>query len=228
LYLNPTLQNPTTATMPVQRRKEIALAAARCGIRIIEDDPYWRFASQAPAPVSHFAPDISYYVSTLSKCLTPGLRVAFVLLPDTHARSSFLTALRSFALMAAPLTAALATQWIFDGSADHLLEGVREEARVRNGLAQELLAGRQATTGEGLHVWLSLPSYWSSSELARAAVGEGLSVTPAEVFSGGLAGPSAIRISLGSIKDRRRLASGLRRLAQLLARRPSFFNEVVI
>jgi DNA-binding transcriptional MocR family regulator len=228
LYLNPTLQNPTTATMPEHRRKEIAGAAARCGLRIIEDDPYWRFAKGAPAPVAHFAPHISYYVSTLSKCLTPGLRVAFVLLPDTHARAGFLTALRSFALMPAPLTAALATQWICDGSANHLLAGVREEARVRNSLAQDILAGRSGTSGEGLHVWLTLPTYWSSSELARAAVAEGLSVTPAEVFSGGLPGPNAIRISLGGIKDRKRLAAGLRRLSQLLARRPSPFNDAVI
>jgi DNA-binding transcriptional MocR family regulator len=228
LYLNPTLQNPTTATMPEHRRKEIAGAAARCGLRIIEDDPYWRFAKGAPAPVAHFAPHISYYVSTLSKCLTPGLRIAFVLLPDTHARAGFLTALRSFALMAAPLTAALATQWICDGSANHLLAGVREEARVRNSLAQDILAGRSGTSGEGLHVWLTLPTYWSSSELARAAVAEGLSVTPAEVFSGGLPGPNAIRISLGGIKDRKRLAAGLRRLSQLLARRPSPFNDAVI
>jgi DNA-binding transcriptional MocR family regulator len=228
LYLNPTLQNPTTATMPEHRRKEIAGVAARCGLRIIEDDPYWRFAKGAPAPVAHFAPNISYYVSTLSKCLTPGLRIAFVLLPDTHARAGFLTALRSFALMAAPLTAALATQWICDGSANHLLAGVREEARVRNSLAQDILAGRSGTSGEGLHVWLTLPTYWSSSELARAAVAEGLSVTPAEVFSGGLPGPNAIRISLGGIKDRKRLASGLRRLSQLLARRPSPFNDAVI
>jgi DNA-binding transcriptional MocR family regulator len=228
LYLNPTLQNPTTATMPEHRRKEIAGAATRCGLRIIEDDPYWRFAKGAPAPVAHFAPNISYYVSTLSKCLTPGLRIAFVLLPDTHARAGFLTALRSFALMAAPLTAALATQWICDGSANHLLAGVREEARVRNSLAQDILAGRSGTSGEGLHLWLTLPIYWSSSELARAAVAEGLSVTPAEVFSGGLPGPNAIRISLGGIKDRKRLAAGLRRLSQLLARRPSPLNDAVI
>jgi DNA-binding transcriptional MocR family regulator len=130
--------------------------------------------------------------------------------------------------MAAPLTAALATQWIFDGSADRLFDGVREEARVRNSLAQELLAGRSGMAGEGLHVWLTLPGYWSSSELTRAATGEGLSVTPAEVFSGGQVGPNAIRIALGSIKDRKRLASGLRRLSQLLARRPGFFNEAVI
>jgi DNA-binding transcriptional MocR family regulator len=227
-YLNPTLQNPTGATMPEQRRRELASTAVRCGVRIIEDDPYWLFAQAAPPPLAHFAPDNVYYVSTLSKCLTPGLRIAFVLLPLAEEREKFLTALRAFALMAAPLTTALATQWIFDGSANDLLHGVREEAQARHNLAQEILAGRPDAVGEGLHVWLTLPSYWSSSELARAAVGEGLSVTPAEVFCIGAEAPNAIRISLGSIKDRKRLAAGLRRLSQLLAKRPAAFNKTVI
>jgi DNA-binding transcriptional MocR family regulator len=41
IYLNPTLQNPTTHTMPEHRRRDIAQVAAQCGARIIEDDPYW-------------------------------------------------------------------------------------------------------------------------------------------------------------------------------------------
>jgi DNA-binding transcriptional MocR family regulator len=76
-------------------------------------------------------------------------------------------------------------------------------------------------------VWLKLPGYWTSSDLARAAVAEGLAVTPADVFCIATA-PNAIRISLGSIKDRRRLASGLRRLSELLARRPRTFNDAII
>lgn len=228
LYLNPTLQNPTSATMPEHRRKQLAAAAVRCGVRIIEDDPYWLFAHAAPPPLACFAPEHVAYVSTLSKCLTPGLRIAFVLLPVPQVREMFLTAMRAFALMAAPLTTALATQWIFDGSAESLLKGVREEARARHDLAREILAGRPDVAGEGLHVWLTLPSYWSSSELARAAVAEGLAVTPAEVFCVAQPAPNAIRISLGGINERKRLGSGLRRLSQLLARRPASVGKPVI
>jgi DNA-binding transcriptional MocR family regulator len=228
VYLNPTLQNPTTVTMPAQRRKEIAAIATRCGIRIIEDDPYWLFAESAPPPLSKFAPDHSYYVSTLSKCLTPGLRVAFVVLKDALERQRFISALRSFALMAAPLTTALATQWIFDGSARQLFEGVKEEARVRHDLGSQLLTGRPNVEGSGLHIWLTLPSYWTSADLARTAVAEGLAVTPAEVFSTPATAPNAIRISLGSMQDRKRLSAGLRRLSQLLARVPRSLNDSVI
>jgi DNA-binding transcriptional MocR family regulator len=199
----------------------------RCHVRIVEDDPYWLLADAPPPPIATFAPEQVYYISTLSKCLTPGLRVAFVLIL-TRMNASFLVALRSFALMVAPLTAALATQWILDGSADGLMEGVRKEARLRHRMARDILAGRYSGAGDGLHVWLELPGYWSSSQLARAADSEGIAVTPAEAFATGSGSVNAIRISLGSIKDRGRLQAGLQRLSHLLARRPESFSAAVV
>ncbi len=222
VYLNPTLQNPTAITMPEHRRKALARIAQRCRLRIIEDDPYWRLADAPPPPIATFAPERVTYLSTLSKCLTPGLRVAFVLMRDPQERERFLSALRAFALMATPLTAALATQWILDGSAAGLMEGVRKEARLRHRMAGNLLAGRYSGAGDGLHVWLELPGYWSSSQLVQATRSEGIAVMPAEAFAtvGGTVHANAIRISLGGIKDRGRLQAGLRKLSDLLARRP--------
>ena len=228
LYLNPTLQNPTAITIPERRRKELANIAKRCNVRIVEDDPYWLLADAPPPPIATFAPEQVSYISTLSKCLTPGLRVAFVLIRDPHERERFLAALRSFALMVGPLSAALATQWILDGSADGLMQGVRNEARLRQRMARDILAGRDRGLGDGLHVWLELPAYWSSSQLARVADSEGIAVTPAETFATGGAAVNAIRISLGSIKDRGRLQAGLQRLSHLLARRPESFSAAVV
>ena len=228
VYLNPTLQNPTAATMPEHRRKELAAIAQRCAVRIVEDDPYWLLADAPPPPIAAFAPEQVVYISTLSKCLTPGLRVAFVLIRAARERERFLAALRSFALMAAPLSAALATQWILDGSAEGLLAGVRKEAGLRHRMARDILAGRYSGAGDGLHVWLALPAYWNSSQLARAADSEGIAVTPAEAFATGSASVNAIRISLGSIRDRARLQAGLQRLSRLLARRPASFSAAVV
>lgn len=220
VYLNPTLQNPTAITIPERRRKELASIAKRCKVRIVEDDPYWLLADAPPPPIATFAPEQVVYISSLSKCLTPGLRVAFVLVRDPQERERFLAALRSFALMVAPLTAALATQWILDGSAEGLMEGVRKEARLRHRMARDILAGRYSGAGDGLHVWLELPAYWKASQFARAAGSEGIAVTPAEAFATGSGSVNAIRISLGSIKDRGRLQAALQGLSHLLARRP--------
>jgi DNA-binding transcriptional MocR family regulator len=228
VYLNPTLQNPTAVTMAERRRKELAGVAQRCDIRIVEDDPYWLLADAPPPPIATFAPERVVYISTLSKCLTPGLRVAFVLLRDPLERERFLAALRSFALMVAPLTAALATQWIGDGSAERLMAGVRREARLRQRMAHAVLAGRDKGLGDGLHVWLELPAYWNAAQLARAAETEGIAVTPAEAFATGDASANAIRISLGSIRDRGHLQAALARLSDLLARRPGSLGAAVV
>ena len=228
LYLNPTLQNPTAITMPQRRRQELAGIARRCQVRIVEDDPYWLLAEAPPPPVATFAPEQAYYISTLSKCLTPGLRVAFVLIRDGHERERLLAALRSFALMVAPLTAALATQWIVDGSAGRLMAGVRTEARLRHRMARDILAGRYNGAGDGLHVWLELPAYWHCAQLAREAASAGIAVTPAQAFATGSTVVNAVRISLGSIKDRGRLQAGLQRLSQLLARRPEPIDAGVV
>ncbi|OWT72750.1 MULTISPECIES: PLP-dependent aminotransferase family protein [unclassified Achromobacter] len=228
VYLNPTLQNPTAVTIGERRRKELASIAQRCHVRIIEDDPYWLLADAPPPPIATFAPAQVYYISTLSKCLTPGLRVAFVLIRDPQERERFLVALRSFALMVAPLTAALATQWILDGSAAGLMEGVRKEARLRYRMAGDILAGRYGGAGDGLHVWLELPGYWTSAQFARAADSEGIAVTPAEAFATGSQSVNAVRISLGSIKDRGRLQAALQRLSHLLARQPEPFSAAVV
>ena len=95
-------------------------------------------------------------------------------------------------------------------------------------MARDILAGRYGGAGDGLHVWLELPAYWSAAQLARAADSEGLAVTPAEAFATGAGAMNAIRISLGSINDRGGLQAGLQRLSGLLARRPEPFGAAVV
>lgn len=220
LYLNPTLQNPTTTTMPETRRRAIAAIVQKYGLLLIEDDPYWLLADQAPPPLASLAPEQVCYISTLSKTLMPGLRVAFVLIRNAQRRDRFLAALKSFAQMTPPLMAALATQWIRDGSAKQLLQGVRAEAHARHQSARQILAGYECGSPEALHLWLLLPPYWNASELADAAQVEGIVVTPADAFMHSGDTINAIRISLGSLPDRQRLRTGLQKLSRLLAHVP--------
>ena len=228
VYLNPTLQNPTTITMPAERRQALVHIAQRRQVRIIEDDPYWLLAENPPSPLATLSPQQVFYISTLSKCLTPGLRVAFVRIHDPSECERFLVALRSFALMVAPLNAALATQWIFDGSAHELMTGVRKEARLRHWMARDILAGRYSGAGDGLHIWLKLPEYWSASEMAAAAQAQGIAVTPAQAFSMDNHSLNSIRVSLGNIKQRSHLQTGLQRISCLLAQRPGLQSTAIV
>ncbi|MDR3385061.1 aminotransferase-like domain-containing protein [Cupriavidus basilensis] len=228
IYLNPTIQNPTTRTMPAHRRRDVALAAQKCSAWIIEDDPYWLLGSDAPPPVAHFAPGQVYYVATLSKCLSPGLRTAYIRLPEARSRAGVLAALRSFALMSTPLSTALATQWIHEGSAAQLLAGIRTEAFARRELARQLLFSADQAPPSGIHVWHNLPSYWTSLALTQAARAEDLRVTASDAFYAGPTPPNAIRISLGGVETRAHLAAALKKLAELLVRRPQASREIVV
>lgn len=231
VYLNPTLQNPTTRTMPESRRRDIAAMATKYGLQIIEDDPYWLFAEDAPPPLARIVPERVHYVSTLSKCLSPGLRTAFVVSPDAYSQSLFLAALRSFALMTAPMMVALVTQWILDGTAARIVAGVRSEARSRQRLARKILLGTEGAThanSEGIHLWHVLPDHWTSNDLVQVARSEGLALTPSSVFQVASASQNAIRISLGGGSSRRSLAAALQKLAALLARHPLLQPSLVV
>ncbi|MGO4302533.1 PLP-dependent aminotransferase family protein [Cupriavidus sp. RAF12] len=227
-YLNPTAQNPTTHTMPASRREELARVAGQRHITLLEDDPYWLLTPSAPPPLACFAPARTYYVSTLSKTLSPGLRTAYVVLPEGTRGDDLLAALRAFALMAAPMTAALATQWIQDGSAMALLDGIRTEALARCELANRWLSGIGQLPPSAIHVWHRLPAHWSTHQLTRAALAEDLRVTPSDAFHDGPNPPNAIRISLGGVDDRAQLSLALRKLAALLERRPTPDSELVV
>ncbi len=67
LYLNPTLQNPTTITMPQQRREEICAVARRYHVAIIEDDAYGFIPLHGPAPLAAMAPDLAWHIGGLAE-----------------------------------------------------------------------------------------------------------------------------------------------------------------
>lgn len=230
VYLNPTLQNPTTHTMPALRRAEIAAVAEKLDLRIIEDDPYWLFSPNAPRPLAHFAPRHVFYLSTLSKCLLPGLRTAYVVMPERTPQDELLGALRSFVLMSTPLMTALTTQWIHDGTAASLLEGIRTEAWARLELAHRTMGDIGPEESGGIHVWKALPGHWRGADFVQKARMEGLNVVSHEAFRAApesVPGAQAhIRISLGRSRSRFELVNALRRLAELAHRRGT--REVVV
>jgi DNA-binding transcriptional MocR family regulator len=216
LCLTPTIQNPTAITMPEQRRREIVAIARAHDVAIIEDDPYSLLAGDAPSALAVLAPERTYHVATLSKTLTPGLRTAFVTIPEAANPDALIQTLRAITLMPAPLMTALATHWIRIGAASDLLEGVRREAAARQALARRLLPPSGRSHPNGLHIWQSLPEHWDRHRLIEAARREGLGVTPSDAFSVEGRAPDAVRISLGGVPDRARLGEALKALAAII------------
>jgi DNA-binding transcriptional MocR family regulator len=77
LFIIPTLHNPTTAVMPETRRREIAALAQEHNVLIVEDDVYGMLPAERPLPIAAFAPEQTFYVTSLAKCVAPGLRLGY-------------------------------------------------------------------------------------------------------------------------------------------------------
>jgi DNA-binding transcriptional MocR family regulator len=228
LYCVPTLDNPTTATMPAGRREEIVVVARRHGVAIIEDDAYGPLPSEAPAPLAALAPDITWHVASLSKCATPALRIAYVVTPDLAQTLRLAAEVRVTSLMAPPLTAALASRWVLDGTLETVTAAIRGENTARQRIAREVLKGADfAAHPEGHHLWLRLPGPWQRAEFVTHARRSGLSIVASDAFAVAVPPPEAVRVSLGVAQDQDILERALRLLSALLARRPTAVSTIV-
>jgi DNA-binding transcriptional MocR family regulator len=231
LYCIPTIQNPTTATMPLQRRRAIAAAARRNDLRVIEDDAYGLLPSSPLPAIASLAPEISFHIATVSKALTPALRIAYLAVPDAAWAMRMRTALQSTALMASPLLTSLVTAWVNDGTANTVVSAIRRESAARQAMAREVLPeGSFAAHPEGLHLWITLPSRWDRRDfVASLQQQSGLVVVASDAFAVITTRlPEAVRVSLGAASTRDRLHGALESVAAALRRQvvPPFAGVV--
>lgn len=220
VYVVPTNDNPTTATIGLDRRHAIAGIAERYRLTVIEDDAYGQLRRHPLPPISTLIPTRSWYIASISKVLTPGLRVAFVRAPSIAGAMRLAAGIHESAVMAPPLSVALVTGWLRDGSYGRIIDSVRIEAIARQRIAADMLGGRPyAADPEGYHLWLSLADRRRGPDLASRCVAMRLPAVPDAAFaveqdSGGDVG--ALRVSLGGARSRNQLIRDLRKLDALL------------
>jgi DNA-binding transcriptional MocR family regulator len=222
LYLNPTLQNPTTLTISDARRRDIAAAARRFKLPIVEDDASGFIPSHGHAPFASIAPDLTWHVAGLAKCIGAGLRAAYVVVPDTRSTWPFAAALRAATVMASPFTVALVTRWIEDGTADTLLRFIRSETTARQKLVSEILPkGLYRSDPLSFNIWLELPVLWNRAAFVEHTRSTSIGVVASDAFTASGAPPEAVRVCLGGPISRPRLAAGLEYMTHALEEAPA-------
>lgn len=228
LYINPTLHNPTTITLSAERRAEIVDIARQHGVAIIEDDAYGMLPEDGPPPLAAFGPDVVYHVAGLAKCLSPALRVGYLVAPDRRHALRLTGALRATSLAAAPLTASVATRWIMSGLAAEVRDGIRAAARLRQRVAAEMLpSGSYRSDPDAFHLWLSLPEDWTRADFLGQLRARRLLVAAADAFAVGETAPQALRLCLGALADGAETRRVLAQVADLLDQPPTMALSVV-
>jgi DNA-binding transcriptional MocR family regulator len=128
--------------------------------------------------------------------------------------------------MASPVTVALATRWINDGTGEALLAAVRMESAERQSLARKILCGTKFRADPtGFHLWLSLPAPWTRSAFVGYTRTSGIGVVASDAFATGTNSPEAVRFCLGCPADRAQVREALEFMAHALEGSPSMASS---
>jgi 2-aminoadipate transaminase len=230
VYLIPTFGNPSGATLSLERRKRILELAVKTKTVVIEDDPYGDlYFGEAPPPsmlaLTAQVPgsrDWLVHCGSLSKVLSPGLRVGWMIAPPELLAKA--TMCKQFSdAHTSTFAQATAAQYLKAGRMPATL------ARVR-----EVYAGRARTMGEclkkelgdaieftqpggGLFFWARLTGAGGKikdgNELAKRAIEKGVAFVPGAPFFANNPDLSSLRLSFATVGEDK-IREGVERLGK--------------
>ncbi|WP_281648628.1 PLP-dependent aminotransferase family protein [Parendozoicomonas sp. Alg238-R29] len=217
VYCTPTLQNPTTTIMPDDRRQALADVCNKYNVLIIEDDAHGVLMDQRPPAVQAYAPDKTILFSSLSKVLSAGVRVGYLIAPQCLI-SRLNRTIRSTCWMATPMTLEIASRWIMDGTAEYIRQQQRYEIQRRKDLVTQYLADLNIKTHPDCpHFWIEAPEPWRATEIEQHLASQNILVKSSEAFAvGRQAIPQYIRASISVAQHDDDLIQGFHQLQQTI------------
>ena len=206
LYVMPSHQNPSGATLAERRRRPLLEATLAAGIPVLADEAYLdlRYDPGEPAPLAASlpgAPVIS--VGTFSKVIAPGLRVAWLAGPEAVvARLALLKQVTD--LHTSSLTQRLVYRFVSGGQLPAQVARLRVAYRAKRDAFLRAL-GRHLTgkaiwtrTAGGMFVLLRLPAGRSATALLPAALDHGVAFVPGAPFFAAGGGEETMRLNFVS------------------------------
>lgn len=189
IYLVATYDNPSGATVPLERREQIVEIAARHGVLIVEDDAYAGLDFDGPAPDSLFAVAGGrgvLHVGTASKTVATGLRVGWVVGAAEAVRHVVFTRLDNGS---SPLVLRTLLAYYEGGTHEAHLERIQDLYRERRDVAAEAVRaafGELATfvlPSGGFYLWIRLADGIDASALQAAAAERDVAVTTGTLYA---------------------------------------------
>lgn len=234
-YILPNFQNPSGISWSAERRRKLLEIADHYGVPVLEDDPYGqlRFEGEHIPPLVALDAELQkndgepytgnvVYLSTFSKTLAPGLRLAWIIAP-TEVILKLVQAKQGADLHTSTLTQMLAYEAMQDGFLDGHVKKIRAVYGERrdtmlNALEKFFPPGVKWTHPQGgLFLWLTFPDWLDASDLLQEAVKERVAFVPGVAFHSDGGGRNTARLNF-SYSNPQAIEEGIRRLGRVLER----------
>lgn len=232
VYLIPTFGNPSGALLSLERRRQVLAMAVKHNTLIVEDDPYGDLYFGAAPPPSLLAlsadvpgsRDLIAHCGSLSKVLSPGLRVGWMAAQPALLANAVMCKQFSDA-HTSTFAQATAAQYLKAGGMPATLAHVRsvyaERAQAMGrALTRELGDAVEFTQPEGgLFFWARLTGargrLSNAAEFAQRAIDQGVAFVPGAPFYAANADTASFRLSFATA-DLAKIEEGVARLGKAL------------
>jgi 2-aminoadipate transaminase len=232
MYALPNFQNPTGISFSLERRKKVVELADKYGVPIIEDDPYGklRYEGEDLPTLAQLDSEMRgqskgqyngnvIYLSTFSKILAPGIRLAWVIAPP-EAASKIAQAKQGVDLNTSTLNQMIAYEVGKDGFLDKHIEVIRRVYHERRDVMLDALEehspkGIEWTHPEGgLFLWVTLPKGNDAAVLMKEALKENVAYVPGGSFHPMGDGENTMRLNF-SFSNPQTINEGIGRLGRV-------------
>lgn len=228
LYVVPSYSNPAGSLLTRERRLRVLQLAVQYDFIVLEDDPYGHIWFDEPSPPKLLSLTVEVpgaaerliHVSSLSKLVAPGLRVGWVIPPESLRRPMVLTKQSTDIHSALPTQHALVKYWDSGRLGPHV-ERVRTSYRGR---AMEMDAGLRTHAADvaqfhrprgGMFVWVRVPACADTRDLLAAARAEKVYFVPGVAFYPEEPDASTMRLSFATTSAEQ-MDDGMRRLGRAI------------
>jgi 2-aminoadipate transaminase len=233
VYSVPTFQNPAGVTMSLERRRRLVELARARELLLVEDNPYGllRFGGDPLPPLYQLdGGDFVIYIGTLSKILSPGIRLGWAVTPPPVMEKVVLGK-QAADLCTSTLTQYFVREYFREGNWRQYIESLigiyrsRRDAMVE---ALELHFPAQATWTEpdgGLFIWATLPSYIDTSDLLAKALRENVAFVPGQAAYVDGRGRNSMRLNF-SAGNEDEIREGIRRIGKVIAEQVELYSAL--
>ncbi|SFI79690.1 aminotransferase-like domain-containing protein [Thermoflavimicrobium dichotomicum] len=221
LYTIPSFHNPTGILMSSERRRDLLEVCEKIQLPLVEDDVYrelWLDESAPPPIKANDKNGLVLYLGSMSKILSPGLRIGWVVGPE-----AVIERLADIKMQvdygSSSLSQWVVAKWLESGEHIPYTEEVRSELRKRREIALEILEKEFSDLGiwnqpkGGFYIWLRLFSDISMKKLFEEALRQNILLNPGYLYDPFESNTLRISYGYASLTE---LITGLRRLAILI------------
>ncbi|MEM9968133.1 MAG: PLP-dependent aminotransferase family protein [Pseudomonadota bacterium] len=220
LCTSPEVHSPTCVLTPTERRRSIVAVARQHDLHLMEDDCYRMGHAEGPG-YRQLAPERGWYISSISKSITPALRLGCAIGPRGMSAALHRAAEHGFFGLATPLSDLAAAVLRHPDLPDIM-------ARTRLSVEQYVKVAVNTLGAFDLRwrkdvpfLWLVLPPGWRASAFCLAAEQRGVQIRPAEDFACRDAQtPHAVRMAINGGISLQRFETAMEQLRDLLSNPP--------